>query len=855
MAKEKKRSEDKKKKKLISVEAEVALLGLLFFTLSLIGLLNQGLLGNIITFALTFLMGGFYIVLLLFGVYIGFFVFFRRKKPKMFFGLKTVGFLVFIVSSMLFASIYENPTIGNSFDIFYSRFEAITPDRFSVDLSNIANVGGGFLGYAGFSLLSLLFSEIGAIIMIVILMVASLYVLLKDLLIKIYKYIKNKKRKEKVKEVKVKEEDMVTIKDVSITKVETKENIPVIELETDNEFVQPSKEVSSLHTRSFNIFSDSLFEDDKIIEPEGLDNKVSSGITLSRSSTKEIAKNSDDEPRLGYLHTSDEDNQEIEESIVANMESSDRFIDKEEMVGLERDERAREDLRFEEKLTQEEYSKPLLDPFIAQQTNRQAYASYTEPESNNKESVSVYDLLDDNQNVDTAYELDLEARSDVEKINQKLTELNIRAQVNNYVIGPSVTRYEIVPETGVRVNTLVNAENDLKLALAAMQTRMEAPIPGKSAVGIEVANKIRSDVYLREVLLPFANSEEKLLVGIGKDLNNNPVVINIDKMPHLLIAGATGSGKSVCINSIIVSLLLRTSPSEVKLLLIDPKRVEMNCYKGLPHLLGPVISDPKQASIGLKRVIDEMDKRYNMFAKVGVRNIQGYNNFAKENNEIELYNIVVIIDELADLMMVASKEVEHSIQRLTQLARAAGIYLIVATQRPSVDVITGVIKANIPSRIAFSVSSSVDSRTILDRSGAERLLGKGDMLMDITGSNGLNRVQGAYVSDFEINKIVEYVKNKYDLEYVDEFINLVEEVIDKKENLIERVNDDDNLYDAARKFVIKEQRASTSLLQRQFKLGYARAGRIIDKLEKEGVVGPQRGSKSREVLISKESEE
>ena len=435
--------------------------------------------------------------------------------------------------------------------------------------------------------------------------------------------------------------------------------------------------------------------------------------------------------------------------------------------------------------------------------------------------------------------------------------MNIKASVNNYIIGPCVTRYEIIPEMGVRVGSIVNIENDLKLALAAVKTRMEAPIPGKSAVGIEVANKKRYPVYLKEVIYPFKDDPSKLLVGIGRDLNNKEVVINIDKMPHLLVAGATGSGKSVCINSMIVSLLLRTTPDEVKLILVDPKKVEMLPYANMPHLLCPVVVDPKKASIALKKVVKEMDRRYDEFANNGVRNIEGYNKLMAQKGEKKLPNVVVIIDELADLMLVAAKEVEESVQRITQLARAAGIYLIVATQRPSVDVITGVIKANIPSRIAFSVSSQIDSRTIIDKGGAEELLGRGDMLMDISGSGTLNRVQGVYVSDDEIFDVVSYIKKKYSTNYDDEFLNLEEEKPEAINNLSinEDTNNEDVLYEDIKDFVIRNQRASTSLLQRYFTLGYSRAARMMDRLESEGVISGQNGAKPREVLMTYNKEE
>jgi len=434
------------------------------------------------------------------------------------------------------------------------------------------------------------------------------------------------------------------------------------------------------------------------------------------------------------------------------------------------------------------------------------------------------------------------------KLETTLESFGVRAKVLEVVRGPAVTRYEIQPDVGVKVSRIVGLTDDIALALAAKDIRMEAPIPGKSAIGIEVPNNEVSMVTMREVMETqiFKESEAKLSIAFGRDIAGQTIVGNLAKMPHLLVAGATGSGKSVCINGIITSILYKAKPDEVKFLMVDPKMVELNIYNGIPHLLAPVVTDPRRASLALKKIVVEMEKRYDLFSKSGTRNMEGYNNLMKDNPDAILPYIVVIVDELADLMMVAAGDVEDAIARLAQMARAAGIHLIIATQRPSVDVITGVIKANIPSRIAFGVSSQIDSRTILDMGGAEKLLGRGDMLFMPVGSSKPVRVQGAFMSDQEVETIVEYCRSQGEAQYNDD---IVPEIDDTAAAMDEQK---DELYDQAMQIVIEAKQASVSLLQRRMRVGYTRAARLIDSLEAHGVVGPYEGSKPREVLISPE---
>lgn len=458
------------------------------------------------------------------------------------------------------------------------------------------------------------------------------------------------------------------------------------------------------------------------------------------------------------------------------------------------------------------------------------------------------DILAPAKVTDQSKEYD-QIKVNAKKLEDTFESFGVKAKITQVHLGPAVTKYEVQPSVGVKVSKIVSLSDDIALALAAKDIRIEAPIPGKSAIGIEVANQNVAMVSLREVLEnnPKNNPDEKLQIALGRDISGEAMMASLDKMPHLLVAGATGSGKSVCINGIITSILLRAKPHEVKMMMIDPKMVELNVYNGIPHLLAPVVTNPKKAAQALQKVVAEMERRYDLFSHTGTRNMQGYNDYVKKHNELneekqpELPFIVVIVDELADLMMVASNDVEDAITRLAQMARAAGIHLIIATQRPSVDVITGVIKANIPSRIAFAVSSSIDSRTILDMGGAEKLLGRGDMLLLPVGSSKPTRIQGAFLSDAEVEDVVNYVISQQKAQYSEE---MIPDDIPEVEGEVT-----DELYHEAVELVVEMQTASVSMLQRKFRIGYNRAARLIDEMEQRGVVGPHEGSKPRRVNV------
>ena len=424
----------------------------------------------------------------------------------------------------------------------------------------------------------------------------------------------------------------------------------------------------------------------------------------------------------------------------------------------------------------------------------------------------------------------------------------IEVKIVKAIVGPSITQFQILPTPGTKVSKIVNLSNDIALNLAAKDVRIEAPIPGKSLIGIEIPNTVNELVTMKEVFVNDADNSP-LSVVLGKDVSGETIFTRIDKTPHLLIAGSTGSGKSVCVNTIITSILLKNKPDKVKLIMIDPKMVELSIYDGIPHLLTSVVTDPIKAADVLHKVVLEMENRYREFARARVRNMEGYNKIAaKDSDYKELPYIVVIIDELADLMMVSSKEVEESIARIAQKARAAGIHMIIATQRPSVDVITGVIKTNIPSRIAFAVSSSIDSRTILDKSGAETLLGKGDMLYLSADSSKPVRIQGAFLSDEEVEKVVDYVKSQSEAQYDP---NMTPSEVSSQGG-VSSDDEVDPIYKEVLLFIAKTQKASASLLQRRFKIGYNRAARIIDMLEEDGYIGPVDGSKPRKVFLEKE---
>lgn len=509
-------------------------------------------------------------------------------------------------------------------------------------------------------------------------------------------------------------------------------------------------------------------------------------------------------------------------------------------------------------------TKPQKEPPLTKEEIAATETEIIEMEQEKPEETYQYppiDLLKNSVSKSPAAE-----RAELENTAQRLVDtlrsFGVETTIVDISRGPTVTRYELQPSSGVKISKITNLADDIALNLATAGVRIEAPIPNKAAVGIEVPNKASNVVHIREILesSSFAGSKSKLTIALGKDIAGNSIVGDISKMPHGLIAGATGSGKSVCINSIIMSILYKATPEEVKLIMVDPKVVELGIYNGIPHLLLPVVTDPRKAASTLGWAVSEMEKRYQMFAASSVRDIDGYNKVAEADPEmVKLPRIVIIVDELADLMMSAPKEVEDSINRIAAKARAAGMHLIIATQRPSVDVVTGVIKANIPSRIAFAVSSQIDSRTILDNAGAEKLLGRGDMLYNPLGATKPARIQGCFVSDEEVEAVTDFVKGRHTFEYDQSIMEDIENrVLASNKDKAAAVSssdddgDDDPMLMPAIDFVVESRQASTSMLQRKLKLGYARAARIMDTMADMGIIGPYNGAKPREVLITME---
>lgn len=538
----------------------------------------------------------------------------------------------------------------------------------------------------------------------------------------------------------------------------------------------------------------------------------------------------------------DEEEEKEEIKINASDESEDKVVvsSMEELINKKEPTPAVEEVKYNEDTGEiiEDNNKPYVCPPISLITPRK--------KTKNNENTKV---INENKKI----------------LEQVCEDFGISGHIVAANVGPNVTQYEMDLKSGTRVNKIQSIEKEIALALAAKSVHIQAPIPGKKTVGIELPNRVTTMVTVREILeqIPSEFNNSKLLAVLGRDIMNRPQWFEINKTPHLLVAGSTGSGKSVCINSIITSILMRSKPDEVKLILVDPKKVELSMYNGVPHLMAPVVTDPKKANIALKKIVVEMERRYDLFSECGCKNISGYNamiekqniNLSVEDKKRKLPYIVVIIDELADLMLVAAKEVEDSIMRITQMARAAGIHLIVATQRPSTDVITGVVKANIPSRISFAVSSSIDSRTILDMTGAEKLLGKGDMLFLPQGENTPIRIQGTFIDEDDIKKVVDYTIKQQKAHY-DNTLLLDEEEMGATTMVGNDRGSEDKyeepLYNDIVEFVVTQGKASASLLQRRFHLGYNRAARCIDLLEERGIVGPSRGSKPREVLVKVE---
>lgn len=767
---------------------KIELLGLLIIVLSLIGLLESGWLGkNVLALLFRFIAGSwdFIIPVLLIGMAIH--MMFTRKSPKLTYrvlGIALIGVAILTWDHMI---LYKQITADGKFA--EQSIIRVTWDRIWLDHSqrvSTTGVGGGMVGALFFAVTNGLVGAIGTGLVIVFLFLVGLMFLFNLSYVNILMFAKDKLALfyGKAKDT-VKDSVQLLQEESEKRKKEAKEA----------EEARKQKQSEADHEA----IAVSALQEQKAKPTVADEENQQPNVPLIRDFTDRIALEEDETPGVPV-------NQSRATQPKTNQEITFALEGEEEIFGTL--DRAEEQLAVP-------YELPNLQMLARPRAS-----------STGKE---------------------VDHTSNAAKLVQTLKSFGVNATVSEVHRGPAVTRYEVQPATGVKVSRIVSLTDDLALALAAKDIRIEAPIPGKSAIGIEVPNSEVAVVSLREVLEApeYQDAPGKLTVALGRDISGEPIVADLTKMPHLLVAGATGSGKSVCINGLIMSILFKAKPEEVKLMMVDPKMVELNVYNGIPHLLAPVVTDPRRASVALKKVVSEMERRYNLFAKTGSRNIEMYN---AQVEGTPLPYIVVIVDELADLMMVAPGEVEDAICRLAQMARASGIHLIIATQRPSVDVITGVIKANIPSRIAFGVSSMADSRTILDMGGAEKLLGRGDMLSLPMGASKPIRVQGAFVSDKEVEEVVRFVKEQQEVRYNEEMIP--GEVQEEQQPVV-----DDELYDQAVQIVSEAQTASASLLQRRLRVGYTRAARLIDMMEAQGVVGPYEGSKPREVRLPRPSME
>lgn len=764
------------------------LIGIAFILFGIFSFLKLGFLGILIANVLRVIVGNTYQFLAIILVGYGLLLVFLGKEPKFKKKRMWVGAILFYLGLLLFMhALMFKGNLAQTTNVISLTWQKMFTDIRSNSVSQ--SVGGGMLGAIIFSGTHFLVSQLGSYIIAFLLMIGGGFLVTNLDWRKALDAIQVGAIKMGEKMVASKEKINIKQAERKVKKQEAAEKAQVLAEEESRNQVRPLTPGEQL---AKNEAAENLTETTPIEEPEQL--------ALSINSYQDRYEFESDEP------------------IKKNQSSPTPAPTKQ--AGQE--DKSGEDLEFE----------------IPEETEDRDYFL---PPSTLLNEIPLTDQSSEYQAIE----------KNVSVLEQTFKSFGVDAKVVRASLGPSVTKFEIQPAVGVKVSKIVGLTDDLALALAAKDVRIEAPIPGKSLIGIEVPNNTVSTVSFRDIIEGQVQHPDKLLeVPLGRDISGSVVSADLTKMPHMLIAGSTGSGKSVCINGIITSIIMRAKPHEVKLMMIDPKMVELNVYNGIPHLLTPVVTNPRKASQALQKVVQEMERRYEIFAALGVRNITGYNDFIIKKNIEEGENrpilpfIVVVVDELADLMMVASNEVEDAITRLAQMARAAGIHMILATQRPSVDVITGIIKANVPSRIAFAVSSGTDSRTIIDSNGAEKLLGRGDMLFLPMGENKPIRVQGAFISDQEVETIVEYVTDQQGADYQESMMPSEE---------TESTNDpssQDELYNEALALIVEMQTASISLLQRRFRIGYNRAARIIDELEMNGAIGPSEGSKPRKVFVS-----
>lgn len=851
--------------------------GILLITLSVIAISGEAAVGRSLSKLFGFLLGIHYYMLALAGVWVGLYVMIKRSWPRGWTSRRS-GFIIVVLGFTLWSAmaaidnslglvdaVTPSNIVSQTMDQLKEQLWAVPPEE-DVPITQ-KDIGGGMAGALQYSVLYWLFGYYGAKFVLIIEFAIALLLITNRSYVEMGRAIRLfLMRVMPLLAARLSSgSKLLRAKAVPVKGAGKPAAIPAIPLEPDDDAMDEQPLMP--RQRKTPLFFQ-LFHGKPEREPGGMPEDQwdeDEPVELNPSKKSDTPAPKAKQPIVHAIH--EEDDLEREEPpIPPNVTPQPRFTDFAQQVypspsWEDEDDREEEPEAPVQRLVQaeldlgEEEDVPAADAVQPQASAVAETATMPEAPKPARKPPKPYrlpglNLLDKPTGTGKSGNA-ADYMSTARKLEATLESFGVRAKVLDVARGPAVTRYELQPDVGVKVSRIVNLTDDIALALAAKDIRMEAPIPGKSAIGIEVPNNEVSVVTLREVLetQPFQESQAKLTIAFGRDISGQPIVGNLAKMPHLLVAGATGSGKSVCINGIITSLLYKAKPDEVKFLMIDPKMVELNVYNGIPHLLAPVVTDPRRASLALKKIVVEMEKRYEKFSKSGTRNIEGYNALmmSGDNPDGVLPYIVVIVDELADLMMVAAGDVEDAITRLAQMARAAGIHLIIATQRPSVDVITGVIKANIPSRIAFGVSSQVDSRTILDMVGAEKLLGRGDMLFLPMGASKPIRVQGAFLSDNEVEQVVGFARGQAEAEYSEDLVPEVDETeADTSDEML------DELFDQAVQIIIEAKQASVSLLQRRMRVGYTRAARLIDTMEAKGIVGPYEGSKPREVLMTME---
>lgn len=854
MAKDKhQKIKEEKTKPVKEQETIIAVVGLIFIVLSLLIIANTGIVANALKYAFIFLFGSCYIYVLLFLLFMGGYMVIKKKKLKFFSKMKYVLVFGCFICILALSSSGNEVTITN----FSAAFKRVLPNSLAETDEIIGRYGGGWVGYLLIAIFNtLLGSENWSIAIYILFLIGLLYLLFQKQIAKLFTIIKTKIKKSKELKAQKKEalkqkekEAAVAPAEPVIENQESKEESTTTATYLIQEDISQAKDKAPMKTEpmhrklaDFEQVIDDLQETAIFTRPQVFDDhkKEETSENFPFYPAQKVQKDSSTQ----NLFVSDASVQPTQEAIKKPITPENDYLQKEK-------EYAAFTKGLQEQKQQQEESENILQK---EETKEQEY------NHDEYQLPPLYLLKESSSQQDATYRNEEIARQKADILTQKMKELNVNAAITNYVIGPSVTRYEIMLQPGVRANTFMNLQEDFKLALGATSLRIESPIPGKPAtIGIEVPNEIRGMVTLKELMLTLPNKKEKLYVPAGKAISGEPISISITSMPHCLISGATNSGKSVCANSIICSLLLNYKPDELKMIMIDPKKVEMLFYTNLPHLLCPIITESSKALVALDKLVKEMMHRFDTFASLGVKNIASYNEYKKQKNEMIMPFIILIVDEFAELMAYKqSNLVEEKVQTLVQLGRAAGIHLILCTQRPSVNVITGTIKNNIPCRMTFRLSSFADSKTVIDGSGAEKLLNNGDMLLLTPDFTGLRRIQGAFVSDQEIDDIVAYCKKQCAPLYNQEFLDLRTE--EEKEFELHtklnsgNTNEEDNGYNAkymdVRNFVLIEQKASTTLIQRKFKIGYGKAANYMDMLEDEGIVGPENGSKGREVLMT-----